>query len=170
MATKSLGRTLPLIAIVGPTASGKTALAIRLASQFGGEVVCADSRTIYKGLAVGTAKPTQVEQSMVPHWGIDLVEPGEYFTVADFKEYTRQKIREIRGCGNIPFLVGGTGLYVDSVIFDFSFASKSDGDLREDLDCKTIQELQEYCKNNNIHLLRIKYDENIKIKLNSIFN
>ena len=152
MATKSLGQTPPLIAIVGPTASGKTALAIRLANRLGGEIICADSRTIYKGLDVGTAKPTHEEQSVVPHWGIDLVEPGEYFTVADFKEYASQKIREIRGRGNIPFLVGGTGLYVDSVIFDFSFASKSDGDLREDLDCKTIQELQEYCKNNNIKM------------------
>lgn len=88
---------------------------------------------------------------MVPHSGIDLVEPGEYFTVADFKEYTRQKIRN-SWTRKHTFLVGGTGLYVDSVIFDFSFASKSDGDLREDLDCKTIQELQEYCKNNNIKM------------------
>ena len=75
----------PLIVIAGPTASGKTALAIKLAKKFGGEIICADSRTVYRGMDVGTAKPTAEEQAGVPHWGLDLVEPGERFTAADFK-------------------------------------------------------------------------------------
>ena len=75
----------PLIVIAGPTASGKTALAIELAQRFGGEIICADSRTIYKGMDIGTAKPSKEEQASVPHWVLDLVEPGEPFSAADFK-------------------------------------------------------------------------------------
>ena len=98
--------TQPLIVIVGPTASGKTSLAIDLARQFDGEIICADSRTIYQGMDIGTAKPTKAEQATVPHWGIDLVAPNQSYSVADFKQYADQKIEEIRGRGHIPFLVG----------------------------------------------------------------
>lgn len=150
MATESLDRKLPLIVIVGPTASGKTTLAISLAERFGGEIICADSRTVYKGLDIATAKPTREEQMEVPHWGIDLVVPGEHFTVADFKEYTNQKIREIRERGHIPFLVGGTGLYVDSVIFDFQFVPRPDASFRQSLEKMSVKELQNHCIKNNI--------------------
>ena len=115
--------TTPLVVIAGPTASGKTALAIRLAERYDGEIICADSRTIYKGMDIGTAKPSAEEQARVPHWGLDIVEPGERFTVADFKAYAERKIQEIRERDRIPFLVGGTGLYIDAVIFDFQFKS-----------------------------------------------
>src|SRR5680860_774643 len=91
---------LPLVVIVGPTASGKTSLAIDLARQFNGEIICADSRSIYKGADIGTAKPSLAEQALVPHWGLDLVEPGKYFTAADFKDYANQKISEIRSRGH----------------------------------------------------------------------
>ena len=110
----------PLIVIVGPTASGKTSLAIKLAKKFGGEIICADSRTVYRDMDIGTAKPTLVERQEVAHWGLDLVEPGQLFSAADFKEYATKRIAEIRDRGNIPFLVGGTGLYIDGVIFNFS--------------------------------------------------
>ena len=96
----------PLIVIVGPTASGKTALAVELAEQFSGEIICADSRTIYKYMDIGTAKPTSEEQARVRHHGIDLVEPGDTFSAADFKTYALRVISEIRERGNIPFLVG----------------------------------------------------------------
>jgi tRNA A37 N6-isopentenylltransferase MiaA len=77
---------------------------------------------------IGTAKPTRDERANVPHWGLDLVEPGGRFTVADFKAYAEQKIAEIRERGNVPFLVGGTGLYIDAIVFDFAFAAiKKDG-------------------------------------------
>ena len=152
MATQSLERELPLIVIAGPTASGKTALAVRLAERFGGEIICADSRTIYTGMDIGTAKPTCDERANVPHWGLDLVEPGERFTVVNFKAYAEQKIAEIRERGNIPFLVGGTGLYIDAIVFDFAFAGEANEALREQLEQMNIQELQKYCGNNNIKL------------------
>jgi tRNA dimethylallyltransferase len=111
----------PVIVIVGPTASGKTGAAISIAKKIGGEVISADSRAIYKYMDIGTAKPSVEEMDGVPHFGIDLVEPGERFTVADFKEYAEQKICEIRSRGHVPIVAGGTGLYVDALIFDYKF-------------------------------------------------
>ena len=143
---------LPLIVIVGPTASGKTSLAIQLAKKYRGEIICADSRTVYRGMNIGTAKPSPEEQQGVSHWGIDLVDPGDPFSVSQFKDYACQKIKEIRSRGNIPFLVGGTGLYIDSVIFDFQFGAKSNEDKRCDLQEMTVSELQQYCANHNILL------------------
>lgn len=142
----------PLIVIVGPTASGKTALAIRLAKRFGGEIICADSRTVYTYMDIGTAKPTVQEQAEVPHWGLDLVEPGERFTAADFKRYALEKINEIRARGNVPFLVGGSGLYVDAVLFDYEFGVQSDNVTRAQLEQLTVKELQKYCIDHNIEL------------------
>lgn len=142
----------PLVVIVGPTASGKTSLAIELAEKFGGEIICADSRTIYKGMDIGTAKPTVEERARVPHWGLDLVEPGDYFSAADFKRYAYGKIEEIRARGNIPFLVGGTGLYVDAVVFDYEFGQKADEDFRRKLDNMNLGALHEYCRKNNVEL------------------
>jgi tRNA dimethylallyltransferase len=144
--------TKPLIVIVGPTASGKTALAIKLAKQFDGEIICADSRTVYKGMDIGTAKPSAIEQSRVRHWGLDLVEPGEQYSAADFQKYAIEKIADIRNRGKIPFIVGGTGLYVDSVIFDYRFGAKSDSMQRLELEQMTLNELYNYCAKNNIEL------------------
>jgi len=144
--------TRPLIVITGPTASGKTGLAIELAQQFGGEIICADSRTVYRGMDIGTAKPTAEERAKVPHWGIDLVDPGQSFSAAEFKVYAEQKIAEIRSRGAIPFLVGGTGLYVDAVIFDYQFGPRADLDTRTILGAMTIEQLHEYCHKNNIIL------------------
>jgi tRNA dimethylallyltransferase len=142
----------PLVAVVGPTASGKTALAIKLAKEYGGEIICADSRTVYRGMDIGTAKPSPEEQAEVKHWGLDLVEPGQRFTAADFKEYANNKITEIRSRGKIPFLVGGTGLYVDAVIFDYQFGTDRDEQARDDLEKMTLDELINYCKKNNIDI------------------
>lgn len=143
---------LPLVVIVGPTASGKTSLAIELAEEFDGEIVCADSRTIYAGMDIGTAKPTLEERQRVVHWGLDLVEPGEYFSAADFKEYANGKIEDIRKRGKVPFLVGGTGLYVDAVIFDFQFGPVADPNERAQLESQTLEQLHEYCYAHNIPL------------------
>lgn len=142
----------PLVVIVGPTASGKTGLAIDVARQFGGEIICADSRTIYKGMDIGTAKPTAEERQAVPHWGLDLVEPGERFSAADFKRYATEKIREIRSRGKVPLLVGGSGLYIDAVLFDYEFGAPSNARQRAKLDEMSIDQLQEYCTKNNIPL------------------
>lgn len=141
---------LPLVSVVGPTASGKTSLAIEVAKQYNGEIICADSRTIYKGMDIGTAKPTIAEQKKVRHWGLDLIEPDQRFTAADFKQYANKKIDEIRSRGHIPFIVGGTGLYVDAVLFDYQFQGKVDDTLRNTLSGLSVDELQEYCIKNNI--------------------
>ncbi len=142
---------IPLIVIVGPTASGKSATAMRIAEEFAGEIICSDSRTIYKGMDIGTAKPSVEDQKRVPHWGIDLVEPGESFTAADFKQYAIQKIAEIRSRMHVPILVGGTGLYVDGVVFDYNFVDPRP-EIREKFEKMTLEELQEYCANNNVKL------------------
>ena len=118
--------------IIGPTGSGKTGLSIDLALELvnrgifdGCEIISADSRAIYRGMDIGTAKPTVEEMHGVPHWGIDLVGPGERFTVADFKEYAEQKISEIIQRGHLPIIAGGTGLYVDALIYNYSFSEKA---------------------------------------------
>lgn len=109
------------VIILGPTGSGKTGASIKIAKKIGGEIISADSRAIYKGMDIGTAKPTIEEMDGVPHWGIDLVEPGERFTVADWKAYALEKIAEIRARGKVPIIVGGTGLYIDALIYDYKF-------------------------------------------------
>ena len=115
----------PAIVIVGPTGSGKTGVAIEIAKEVGGEVISADSRAIYKYMDIGTAKPSKKEQQDVPHFGIDLVEPGERFTVADWKVEAEHKISEIRTRGHVPIIVGGTGLYIDALIYDYKFRGKT---------------------------------------------
>ncbi|MCL2451621.1 tRNA (adenosine(37)-N6)-dimethylallyltransferase MiaA [Candidatus Saccharibacteria bacterium] len=142
----------PLVVIVGSTASGKTSLAIRLAKKFDGEIISADSRAIYRGMDIGTAKPTVDEQEQIKHWGIDLVEPDERFTVADFQKYANAKIDEIRTRGKISFLVGGSGLYIDSVIFNYEFGDEANEKLRKKLNQMTAEQLQNHCKKHNIPL------------------
>ena len=113
--------------IVGPTGSGKTGVAIEIAKEIGGEVISADSRTIYKGMDIGTAKPTLEERDGILHYGFDLVEPGERFTVADWKAYAEGKIEEVEKRGKVPMIVGGTGLYVDALVYDYKFETEGKG-------------------------------------------
>lgn len=143
--------TQPLVVVVGPTASGKSATAMEIAEKYSGEIICADSRTIYRHMDIGTAKPSTEDQARVPHWGLDLVEPGERFTAADFKRYALEKIEDIRSRGHLPILVGGTGLYIDGIIFDYEFG-KPKPELREKLETLSLSELKEYCANNNVTL------------------
>jgi tRNA dimethylallyltransferase len=112
----------PLVVIVGETASGKTALGIELAQKFNGEIICADSRTIYKGMDIGTAKPTLAEQKAAKHHLIDIIEPDETYSAAQFKKDANELIEDITSRGKLPIIVGGTGLYVDAVLFDYDFA------------------------------------------------
>lgn len=100
------------LAIVGPTASGKTALSIEVARRLGGEIVSMDSRSVYRGMDIGTAKPTPEERGGIPHHGIDLVEPSERFSAVRWARYARERIAEIRGRGAVPMLVGGTGFFL----------------------------------------------------------
>lgn len=105
-----------LVAIVGPTAAGKSALALRLAERLGAEIVSADSMQVYRGMDIGTAKPTPPERERVPHHGLDLVDPSEPFSVADYRRIARDAIARVRGRGRLALLVGGTGLYVRAVV------------------------------------------------------
>lgn len=105
-----------LLVIVGPTAVGKTALALDLARRFGGEIVSADSRQIYRGMDIGTAKPTREEQSLAPHHLMDIVAPDEPYTLAQFQADAYAAIDGILARGKLPLLVGGTGLYVRAVV------------------------------------------------------
>jgi len=106
----------PLIAVVGPTAVGKTALSVRLAEVAGGEIVSADSRQVYRGMDVGTAKATAEEQARVPHHLVDVVDPDQILSLAQFQELAYAAIDDIHARGRIPFLVGGTGQYVRAVV------------------------------------------------------
>ncbi len=167
LAGKEYSTAVPLIVIVGPTASGKTGLAIELAKEFGGEIISADSRAIYKGLDIGTAKPSLEEREDVPHWGIDLVVPGERFTAAEFKQYAEQKIIEIKKRGNIPILVGGTGLYVDAIVYDFEFPDVPGAqEKREEFDNMNLEALHKYCIEHNIDLP--ENDKNKRYVINAI--
>ncbi len=114
-----------LIAIVGPTASGKTALAIQLAEKYNGEIICADSRTIYKDLNIGTAKPNLQEQAEIRHHLLDIIEPNESFNAAEFTTLCRKYVSDIQKAGKVPFIVGGTGLYIDAFLFGYRFRSNS---------------------------------------------
>jgi tRNA dimethylallyltransferase len=110
------GEKIPLVAIVGPTGVGKTEVSIRLAEHMEGEIVSADSRLFYRGMDIGTAKPTWAERRGVPHHLIDIAEPDQNLSLADFQRLARQIIAEIHEKNHLPFLVGGTGQYVRAVI------------------------------------------------------
>jgi tRNA dimethylallyltransferase len=111
----------PVLALVGPTAAGKTELALAVAERLGAEVVSADAMLVYRGMDIGTAKPTPRERERVPHHLVDLVDPGEEFSVARFQPLARAAIAELLGRGRPPLLVGGSGLYFHAVVDDFVF-------------------------------------------------
>ncbi|MCR4614984.1 MAG: tRNA (adenosine(37)-N6)-dimethylallyltransferase MiaA [Clostridiales bacterium] len=125
---------IPIVAVVGPTASGKTALAVEICRAFNGEAVCADSMQIYKGMDIATAKPTPEEMMGVPHHMVDFLPPGERYSVSDYCRAAGVCIRDIVSRGRLPVLVGGTGLYIDSLLNNIEFAeSETDFELREKL-------------------------------------
>ncbi len=128
-----------VIVIGGPTATGKTALSIELAKRIQGEIVSADSMLIYRGMNIGTAKPTEEEKEGIPHYMIDIVNPDERFSVADYKKGAIRAIEEILAKGKTPIVVGGTGLYIDTLIYGIDYP-----DIEIDLDYrKSLEERAE---------------------------
>lgn len=120
-----------LFVLIGPTAVGKTALSIDIAKKIGGEIISGDSMQVYRGMDIGTAKITRDEMQGIPHYMIDILNPDEDFSVSQFKQLASETIEQICHRGNIPMLVGGTGLYVQSVTHDFQFAhSGEDSEIR----------------------------------------
>jgi tRNA dimethylallyltransferase len=144
--------SMPLIVIVGPTASGKSDLAMRIAERHNGEIICADSRTVYRGMDIGTAKPSDEDRAKIPHHLLDIVEPNESFSAADFKRLASAAIADIKTRNKLPILVGGTGLYVDAVIFDYQFGEPADPALRAKLFDMTVEELQHICRRSYIDI------------------
>ena len=112
---------LPLVVITGPTAVGKSEIAVELALKFNGEIISADSVQLYKYFNIGAAKLTKEEQKGIPHHLFDILEPDQPFSVAEYQKLARKKIQEINERGKLPFLVGGTGLYIQSVIDPYEF-------------------------------------------------
>lgn len=110
-----------VVVLVGPTASGKTKISVELAKQFNGSIVSADSMQIYRHMDIGTAKPTQAERDGIPHYMMDVISANEDFSVADYVRMADVCVQEILSCGRLPFLVGGTGLYVSSFLDHLQF-------------------------------------------------
>lgn len=140
-----------VIVICGPTASGKTSLSIELAKRIKGEIISCDSMQIYKDMTIGTAKPTVEEMDGIPHHLIDFVLPSERYSVADFKKAATQKIEEILSRNKIPIIVGGTGLYVDALVYNIEYLElETDLKYRQELENlieqKGLEELYEKAK------------------------
>lgn len=130
-----------VIVICGPTASGKTSLSIELAKKINGEIVSSDSMQIYKYMDIGTAKPTKEEMQGIKHYLVDFVEPDQRYSVADFKKDAETAIEEILKKGKTPIIVGGTGLYVDSLIYGIEYQEiKFDAQYRQELEERAEKE------------------------------
>ena len=127
--------TQPLVILTGPTAAGKTDLSIQLAKRIGGEILSADSMQVYKGMDIGSAKIRPDEMQGVPHYLIDELEPDEPFHVVRFQELAKKYMKEIWQRGNIPVLTGGTGFYIQAVLYDIDFTeNEEDGSYRQQLE------------------------------------
>ncbi len=129
------GEQKPLVVLTGSTAVGKTELSIRLAEQIGGEIISADSMQVYRGMDIGSAKVTVPEMRGIPHHLIDILEPDEEFHVVRFQERAKRCIEEIHARGKIPILAGGTGFYIQAVLYDIDFTeTESDQNYRGELE------------------------------------
>ncbi len=159
---------IPIIVIGGPTASGKTQLAIDWALKLDGEIVSCDSRQIYKFMDIGTAKPTLEERSLIPHHLVDLIYPDETMTAGEFQKLAREIIKDIHSRGKVPFLVGGTGLYIRSVIRDIVFPPKVDEYYRKFIKDRINREglgsvYNELCKIDPVTAGKISPNDEIRI-------
>lgn len=130
-----------LIVVVGETASGKSALALELAQKFDGEIICADSWTVRQEVDIGTAKPSSDERRAVPHHLLDVVAPCEDFTAAIFQKLANEAIADIAGRSKVPIMAGGTGLYIDGVLYDYDFLPAGDRGEREKLNAMSLPQL-----------------------------
>lgn len=177
-----------ILVICGPTATGKSALAVRLAKKFNGEVISADSRQVYKGLDIGTGKITQKEMGGVPHHLLDVASPKNQFTVEQYKNSAQKTITGILKRGKLPIICGGTGFYIQAVVDNISFPEVSaDPKLRAKLEKRSTEELLKMLKKldqrrardidpkNSRRLIRaieiaIALGKVPKIKINSLYN
>lgn len=136
----------PLVVIVGQTASGKSGLAMEIARKYNGEIICADSRTIYTGMDIGTAKPTEADRISVRHHLLDVIEPNKVYSASDFKKEALNCLHDVYLRGRLPIVVGGTGLYINSLIYDFDFGRAPNPNYREELQRLDTASLQKEVK------------------------
>lgn len=150
-----------LIVILGPTASGKTDLAIKLAKKLGGEVISADSRQVYKGMDIGTGKITKKGRKGIPHYLLDVASPKRRFTVAQYRKLTLKAINKILKNAHVPILCGGTGFYIQAVVDGIIIPEvKPDWKLRKKLEKKTVKELFNQLKKLDPHRAKTIEKEN----------
>ncbi len=135
---------MPLVVLTGPTAVGKTAVSIDFAKAVSGEIISADSMQVYRGMDIGSAKITKKEMDGVPHHLLDILEPEEAFNVQSFQSLAKEAIKEIYGRGNIPILTGGTGFYIQAVLYDIAFTEETDDRVRKALEAEAEEKGAEY--------------------------
>ena len=146
-----------LIVIAGPTASGKSELGIKVAKQINGEIISADSMQIYKYLDIGTAKITNDEMQGIKHYNIDVIEPTDSYTVDDFVKSANTYIDNIKSKGKVPIIVGGTGMYIKALLYDYNFAKTNKNDTIR----QKYQQLLEQYGNKYVHNVLKRYDEQL---------
>lgn len=154
-----------ILVVLGPTATGKSDLAVKLALKYNGEVISADSRQVYKGLDIGTGKITKDEMQGVHHWLLDVVSPVKTFSVADYKKLTEEKIKTILKRHKLPIIVGGTGFYIQSIVDNVILPEvPANIELRKELESKTTEELNEMLKTLDSNRLKT-IDANNRVRL-----
>ena len=155
-----------LLVLIGPTAVGKTKTSIELAKAFNGEIISGDSMQIYKKMDIGTAKIKPSEMEGVPHYLIDIKNPDEPFSAAEFQELVREKIIDISNRGKLPMIVGGTGLYIQSVLFDYRFSDvPTDEEYRKSLERQAEKEGNVFLHE---QLMRIDPESGARIHPNNV--
>lgn len=151
----------PLIIITGPTAAGKTDLSVRLAQAIGGEIISADSMQVYRHMDIGSAKITEEEKKGIPHYLIDVLSPDEEFNVAVFQKMAKAAVNTIYSHGNIPIVTGGTGFYIQALLYDIDFTETGeDSSIREELETMGREKGGEY-----LHELLQKIDPDSAIEI-----
>ncbi|PID30747.1 tRNA (adenosine(37)-N6)-dimethylallyltransferase MiaA [Candidatus Saccharibacteria bacterium] len=153
--TNSRSSHVPLVVVLGETASGKSALGLVLARRFGGEIICADSVTVYKGFDIGSAKPGAADRADIPHHVLDVADAATGFSAATFKRHAEQAIADITTRGKLPIMVGGSGLYIDSVLYDYQFNPSSNSSERDVLNTMTAAELLFLAKRRGLDTSRV---------------
>ena len=147
-----------LIVIVGPTASGKTELSIEVAKKFNGEIISGDSMQVYQGMDIGTAKVTTEEMEGIPHYMIDILPPDASFSAYEFKKRAEKYIKDITGRGKVPIIAGGTGLYIQSLLYNYAFEDESISDDKMKQVKLKLTELEQL-NNNKLHEYLASFDK-----------
>ena len=147
-----------LVVIVGPTASGKTELSIELAKKMNGEIISGDSMQVYRQMNIGTAKVTETEMEGIPHYLIDILNPDESFSAYEFKKRAEVLIEDITKRGKVPIIAGGTGLYIQSLIYDYPFDDENIS-VEKELRVKEKIDVLNQLNNDDLHRYLASFDE-----------